>query len=109
MLESPGGRLYASLKGARGILRTPLGLLMGVAALVLAGSWLLGGQDVTLQSLRGHLASVAEYQQQINAPDFFSKSSDETQAVLAALQASEEALESAFTRWDELEAMKQED
>lgn len=36
MLESPGGRLYASLKGARGILRTPLGLLMGVAALVLA-------------------------------------------------------------------------
>ena len=39
-------------------------LLILVAALVLAGSWLLGGQDVTLQSLRGHLAAVAEYQQQ---------------------------------------------
>lgn len=36
MLESPGGRLYASLKGARGVLRAPLGLLMGGAALVLA-------------------------------------------------------------------------
>ena len=39
-------------------------LLILVATLVLAGSWLLGGQDVTLQSLRGHLAAVAEYQQQ---------------------------------------------
>ena len=39
-------------------------LLILVAAIVLAGSWLLGGQDVTLQSLRGHLAAVAEYQQQ---------------------------------------------
>ncbi|MGL4204512.1 MAG: ABC transporter ATP-binding protein [Aeromonadaceae bacterium] len=52
---------------------------------------------------------VAEYQQIINAPDFFSKGSDETQTVLAALQASEEALENAFMRWEELEAMKQED
>lgn len=69
--------------------------------------------QLELENLPARLESleqqVAEYQQQINAPDFFSKSSDETQAVLAALQASEEALESAFTRWDELEAMKQED
>ena len=69
--------------------------------------------QLELENLPARLESleqqVAEYQQQINAPDFFSKSSDETQAVLAALQASEEALENAFTRWDELEAMKQED
>ncbi|WP_291301119.1 two-component system sensor histidine kinase ZraS [Desulfovibrio sp. MES5] len=34
--KTPVGGLYASLKGARGVLRTPLGLLMGGAALVLA-------------------------------------------------------------------------
>ena len=34
--KAPAGSLYASLKGARGVLRTPLGLLMGGAALVLA-------------------------------------------------------------------------
>ncbi len=36
MPKAPAGSLYASLKGARGVLRTPLGLLMGGAALVLA-------------------------------------------------------------------------
>lgn len=52
---------------------------------------------------------VSTYQAQINQPDFFSKESQETQTILAALQASEEALEAAFMRWEELEAMKQED
>lgn len=52
---------------------------------------------------------VTHYQAQINQPDFFSKDSQETQTILAALQASEEALETAFMRWEELEAMKQED
>ena len=52
---------------------------------------------------------VNGYQEQINQPEFFSKDSQETQTILAALQASEEALDAAFMRWEELEAMKQED
>ena len=59
-----------------------------------------------LESLEQQLT---DYQQQVNSADFFSQSNDETQKVLAALQACEDELETAFLRWEELEAMKQED
>ena len=52
---------------------------------------------------------LTDYQQQVNSVDFFNQSNEETQKVLAALQACEEELETAFLRWEELEAMKQED
>ncbi|WP_405404362.1 FAD-dependent oxidoreductase [Paracoccus sp. Ld10] len=39
-------------------------LLIVFATLIVAGFWLLGGQDLTVQSLRGHLAAVGDYQQQ---------------------------------------------
>jgi uncharacterized membrane protein YdjX (TVP38/TMEM64 family) len=39
-------------------------LLIVFAALVLAGLWALGSQDLTLQSLRGHLATLGDYQRQ---------------------------------------------
>ena len=59
-----------------------------------------------LESLEQQLT---DYQQQVNSADFFSQSNEETQKVLAALQACEDELETAFLRWEELEAMKQED
>ena len=59
-----------------------------------------------LESLEQQLT---DYQQQVNSADFFSQGNDETQKVLAALQACEDELETAFLRWEELEAMKQED
>ena len=59
-----------------------------------------------LESLEQQLT---DYQQQVNSADFFSQGNDETQKVLAALQTCEDELETAFLRWEELEAMKQED
>lgn len=59
-----------------------------------------------LESLEQQLTA---YQQQVNAADFFSQSNEQTQTILAALQACEDELETAFLRWEELEAMKQED
>lgn len=59
-----------------------------------------------LESLEQQLT---DYQQQVNSADFFSQSNEETQKVLAALQLCEDELETAFLRWEELEAMKQED
>ncbi|NOI65430.1 ABC transporter ATP-binding protein [Vibrio sp. 99-8-1] len=47
-------------------------------------------------------------QQQVNQPDFFSKSVDVTQPVLDKLSAKEQQLEASFERWEELEAMQQE-
>lgn len=52
---------------------------------------------------------LTHYQEQVNAPDFFNQPAADTQKVLANLQQSEEELEMAFLRWEELEAMKQED
>ena len=69
--------------------------------------------QMALDALPSRLESLeqqlTDYQQQVNSADFFSQSNDETQKVLAALQACEDELETAFLRWEELEAMKQED
>lgn len=56
-----------------------------------------------LEQLEGDITAL---QGQINAPDFFSQPGDVTQAKLDALAAAEAALEEAFLRWEELEAMK---
>ena len=52
---------------------------------------------------------LTEYQMLVNSAEFFSQDSVQTQKVLAELQACEDELETAFLRWEELEAMKQED
>lgn len=69
--------------------------------------------QMELDALPSRLESLeqllTDYQQQVNSADFFSQSNEETQKVLAALQACEDELETAFLRWEELEAMKQED
>ena len=52
---------------------------------------------------------LAGYQEQVNSAEFFTQDSVQTQKVLAELQACEDELETAFLRWEELEAMKQED
>ena len=39
-------------------------------------------------------------------PDFFSQPHDQTQPVLDALAQTEQELETAFARWEELEALK---
>ncbi|WP_105902112.1 ABC transporter ATP-binding protein [Vibrio gangliei] len=51
-------------------------------------------------------SEIEELQAQVNQPDFFTQSSDETQAVLARLSAAEQELETAFERWEELESMQ---
>ncbi len=48
---------------------------------------------------------IEDLQGQVNDPFFFNKSIDETQAVLDKLSATEQELEIAFVRWEELEAM----
>ena len=69
--------------------------------------------QLELDALPGRLESLEQqlttYQQQVNSADFFSQSNEQTQTILAALQACEDELETAFLRWEELEAMKQED
>ena len=51
-------------------------------------------------------AEVDELQEKVNQPDFFNQSSDDTQAVLNRLNATEQELETAFARWEELESMQ---
>ncbi|WP_371189460.1 ABC transporter ATP-binding protein [Thalassotalea maritima] len=46
---------------------------------------------------------IEELQQQVNDPGFFSQDSELTKTVLEQLQQSEEALDKAFDRWQELE------
>ena len=51
-------------------------------------------------------AELAEQQNRIAAPDFYQQTpEDEIKTTLARLQALEQALETAYARWDELEAM----
>lgn len=59
-----------------------------------------------LEALETQLATL---QAQVNAPDFFTSTQDDVQSVLSRLSACEAELEAAFLRWEELEAMKQED
>ncbi|CAI0812941.1 ABC transporter ATP-binding protein [Serratia grimesii] len=49
---------------------------------------------------------ITALQAQMNDADFFTRPHSETQQVLTALTAAEGALEEAFARWEELEAMK---
>ena len=50
--------------------------------------------------------TIEALQEQINQPDFFSSAVEVTQPILDALQKAESDLETAFMRWEELEAMK---
>ncbi|RTZ16883.1 ABC transporter ATP-binding protein [Vibrio aquaticus] len=58
-----------------------------------------------LEDLEVELESL---QEQVNSGDFFSKPVDQTQPILDKLAATEQELEIAFERWEELEAMQQE-
>ncbi|MEC7941683.1 MAG: ABC transporter ATP-binding protein [Pseudomonadota bacterium] len=51
---------------------------------------------------------IEALQEEVNNPNFFSKSVEQTQPVLDKLTATEQELEVAFERWEELEALQQE-
>ncbi|NAW88631.1 ABC transporter ATP-binding protein, partial [Photobacterium halotolerans] len=51
---------------------------------------------------------IAQLQEKINDPAFFQSSTDDTQVTLSRLTEAEQALEVAFERWEELEAMQKE-
>ncbi|NVJ58016.1 MAG: ABC transporter ATP-binding protein [Vibrionaceae bacterium] len=53
-------------------------------------------------------AEIESLQEQVNNPEFFSKPVEQTQPILDKLAATEQELEVAFERWEELEAMQQE-
>ncbi|NIY84782.1 ABC transporter ATP-binding protein [Vibrio hepatarius] len=53
-------------------------------------------------------AEIENLQEQVNNPEFFSKPVEQTQPILDKLAATEQELEVAFERWEELEAMQQE-
>lgn len=53
-------------------------------------------------------AQIETLQEEVNEPNFFSKSVEQTQPVLDKLTAVEQELEVAFERWEELEALQQE-
>ncbi len=59
------------------------------------------------QKLEELEAEIESLQVQVNDADFFSQSVDVTQPILDRLAASEQELETAFERWEELEAMQQ--
>ncbi|ELE5889907.1 ABC transporter ATP-binding protein [Vibrio fluvialis] len=53
-------------------------------------------------------AEIEALQEQVNSPDFFGHPVEATQPILDKLAATEQELEIAFERWEELEAMQQE-
>ncbi|MBL4276470.1 ABC transporter ATP-binding protein [Vibrio fluvialis] len=53
-------------------------------------------------------AEIEALQEQVNSPDFFGQPVEATQPILDKLAATEQELEIAFERWEELEAMQQE-
>ncbi|WJG27576.1 ABC transporter ATP-binding protein [Vibrio furnissii] len=53
-------------------------------------------------------AEIDALQEQVNNPDFFGQPVEATQPILDKLAATEQELEIAFERWEELEAMQQE-
>ncbi|MBY7793019.1 ABC transporter ATP-binding protein [Vibrio fluvialis] len=53
-------------------------------------------------------AEIEVLQEQVNSPDFFGQPVEATQPILDKLAATEQELEIAFERWEELEAMQQE-
>ncbi|MBE5250744.1 ABC transporter ATP-binding protein [Mixta mediterraneensis] len=56
-----------------------------------------------LEQLEGR---IGELQAKMSHPDFFSQPHDKTQPVLDELAQTEQELETAFTRWEELESLK---
>ncbi|MCG7387561.1 MULTISPECIES: ABC transporter ATP-binding protein [Pantoea] len=58
------------------------------------------------QKLESLEARIGELQAKMSHPDFFSQPHDQTQPVLDALAQTEQELEAAFARWEELEALK---
>ncbi|MGY4025863.1 ATP-binding cassette ATPase Uup [Aeromonas rivuli] len=54
-------------------------------------------------------AELDTLQGEVNEPGFFSLSAEQTQQKLNALSAAEAALDQAFSRWEELEALKHQD
>lgn len=60
------------------------------------------------QKLEDLEVAIESLQEQVNSGDFFSKPVDQTQPILDKLAATEQELEIAFERWEELEAMQQE-
>lgn len=52
-------------------------------------------------------ADIESLQTQVNAPEFFKKTAEETTPVLNQLQELESKLDAAFSRWEELEALSQ--
>lgn len=67
---------------------------------------LLRELDQLPQRLEQLEAEIKALQAQMSDVDFFTRPHVETQGVLAALANAEQALEQAFARWEELEAMK---
>ncbi|UPQ86789.1 ABC transporter ATP-binding protein [Vibrio sinaloensis] len=65
----------------------------------------LEGLPAKLEQLE---SQIEQLQQQVNSAEFFSKPVDQTQPVLEQLAETEQQLEIAFERWEELEAMQQE-
>ncbi|MBD8259800.1 ABC transporter ATP-binding protein [Pantoea agglomerans] len=51
-------------------------------------------------------ARIGELQAKMSHPDFFSQAHDQTQPVLDNLAQTEQELETAFARWEELESLK---
>lgn len=66
----------------------------------------LDGLPAKLEQLE---TTIEELQEKINQPEFFSSAVEVTQPILDALQKAESDLETAFMRWEELEAMKNEE
>ncbi len=66
----------------------------------------LDGLPAQLEQLEANIDSI---QSQINQPDFFSLPVERTKEIFDALQQAELNLEQAFARWEELEAMKNEE
>lgn len=63
----------------------------------------------TLPSLLEQLEEeIALLQEEVNTPEFFAQSVEQTQPVLDKLSEKEQELETAFERWEELEAIQQE-
>ncbi len=57
----------------------------------------------TIESLE---EAITALQEDINTPDFFQRSAEDTQKTLSLLQEKEAALEIAFERWEELDALQ---
>lgn len=53
-------------------------------------------------------AQVAALGAKVSHPDFYQKTQEDTQAVLGQLEQAENTLQTAYARWEELEAMKEE-